>query len=269
MYKYKGIALAALILFLCLQTFPSNCLSVGNAVISNISYPLKAYDGDEPSIAIDVNNFNIPNSEANFFIQIKMNERLVINDFPNTWKCQEGTSIARQYKLPRLNGPSTNFFTVTLYIQNQTSNISLSEKTFRINVVKLLIEDFKFDDFSLDMGESKMGFISFRNGGNDIMYNATLLIEERGGIQVDPKVIHFGNVNSFQKVETEIELTVYNVTIGVKEIPLTIVFSKFKMPPGAPINDDNKPAPYRNMINTSSPITINIPPTALLLPDPK
>jgi hypothetical protein len=205
------------------------CASHGQrgAVIEDLNFPSKVYEGDDVTVTASVVNLNVPDSEANFYMQVKLSGVVILDEFPNTWYCPRGGSVKRQLTLAGLTGPSTKTFTLTLLRQNQSSTVFEDEKTFTVDVVNLKVLDIGLEDGLLHVGENKSMRFSFRNGGNDVMYDVTATFDS-SGVLIQPSHVVFGELGPLQEAAAEVALTCQRDSVGVRDVPVEITFTDFR-----------------------------------------
>ncbi|MEM2902044.1 MAG: hypothetical protein QXO32_04870 [Candidatus Bathyarchaeia archaeon] len=224
----KNRALLALFLILLgAQPLLGASYAQRGAVIEELNYPSKVYEGEDVTVRVSVVNRNVPDSDANFYMRVKSDEIVILDEFPNTWQCPQGSSVKRRLTLHSVTGPPAKTFTIALLRQNQSLTIVEDEKTFTVEVVNLKVVDVKLEEGLLHVGENKSMVFSFRNGGNDVMYEVEAMFVSRE-LLIQPNHFMLGELEPLQKAVGEVMITFRNGTVGVKDVPVEVTFSDFR-----------------------------------------
>lgn len=209
------------------QLLPSASHAQRGAVIEELNFPSKVYEGDDVRLTVSVVNLNVPDSEAAFYMQVKVSGVVILDEFPNTWHCPRGGSVKRQLTLPGLTGAPGKTFTLTLLRQNQSSTVFEDEKTFTVEIVSLKVVDGRLDDGVLHAGENKSMRFSFRNGGNDVMYDVVATFGS-SEVLIQPSHLVFEELEPLQQATAEVTLTFQGGSMGVKDVPVEVTFADFR-----------------------------------------
>lgn len=168
----------------------------------------KVYDGDTNTWNFTVTNYNVTadsDGKTLFFFKIYSNDKLLWNEYEatdyRTWQLDLGSTIKRNYTFPRWNGPAKYKIKIQLYsFQDGTPNLE-TERTRVVHVTKVFISKWGLSIKKVARGTNiPSNFsISFANGGNDDIYNVSLVTLSSNELEITPPSQNIGIIKAGEK----------------------------------------------------------------------
>jgi len=129
------------------------------------------------------------------------------------------------------SGPAVWKYTVKLWWDSSGTLYLEDVKTFYINVVKLFVSVWSPSTLTVERGKTTTSTlsISFKNGGNDYMYNTKMSITDSGGLEITPQSQTLQDIASGGTKSTSFSITAPNTaTIGMKSVSLKVEYNDFR-----------------------------------------
>ncbi|MEM2123278.1 MAG: Ig-like domain repeat protein, partial [Candidatus Bathyarchaeia archaeon] len=212
---------------------PHPARGVDNARIEDVGYPNKVYDGEVARLIYRIGNPSITAIDGfpRFFLRLYLDGSLMEDELPKSWECPKGESRERVIDTPPLHGPRDHVIRGELYWLNQSIAILQDVRTIEIKAVKLQVVDFSQSISEVTLGGSQpLKFqVQFSNGGNDVIYDATLIVAGPPGVEVNPKRASVGDIPIGESAEINLELsTEPPISQGYVEVSYEISYKDFK-----------------------------------------
>lgn len=205
------------------------------AAIQNVYYNPKIYDGDSELFDFIIYNYGIEgiNEEPLFFMRLYANSKLIYDEFFNPWPCKKGIQTSHRIEIANWRGPQKYTIEAHLFFLNKTIPILLDVKRFELTVVKLFIDEWeqKPETLFIEWNSKipKILTISFKNGGNDFMFNASIEIIDSAGLRVEPIHLRLGDIKAKEvKIVNYSVLALASTEIGNKALKFQIEYFDFK-----------------------------------------
>ncbi|MCZ2845316.1 MAG: zinc ribbon domain-containing protein [Candidatus Bathyarchaeota archaeon] len=151
---------------------------------------LKIYDSETVNFTFAIRNVN--SSEENFVVYIFKDSLLIYRE---NITCKKGSSskyfdasISEGWIGPRKYNLIAELRTFSGTIQDQ--------RKFSVNVIKLFVSnwDYSVEEIVARSKDPQSLAISFKNGGNDVMYNATIAPKISQFFKIEPELIRLQNI---------------------------------------------------------------------------
>lgn len=211
MKKTNALGVLAVLLFLGLSL--TSFVSLGDeqdvekGVNFIVEYNNKIYDGDSDIWNFTVHNGNITDDteEAWFFFKIYLDDSLLWDEYNDThhqiWQCNKGTTVTRNYTFPNWNGPAMHKVRIELYWHKDGSHQLMVKHTKVVKTAKVFIINWVPSPQTVPRGKATPSSlsISFANGGNDDMYNASISVIDADELEISPQSQDLGNITAGEK----------------------------------------------------------------------
>jgi len=168
----------------------------GNSDIELISGGMaKVYDEQLTWINLTYYNERCGLIGANLYIKVYEDD-VLIRTSGETYVLK-GTYYENQWYLTEY-GTVTHNYKVELWWDSSGTHYLEDVNYFSIQVVKLSVADWSPSSLSVEKGKTTASTwsISFKNGGNDMMYSSLISIVDSGGLQISPMSTNLGDIAS-------------------------------------------------------------------------
>ena len=188
----------------------------------------KVYDGQLISINTNAYNDRCGTFGANLYVKLYIDDVLVAtSDEAYIWK---GTSMGNQLYDYEYGAKTVNY-KVELWWDSSGTHYLEDERTFSIQVVKLRVTDWLPASLSVEKSKTTASTwsISFKNGGNDMMYSASISIVDSGGLQISPPSTSLGNIASQGTKSTSFSVVASGtLSTGYKTVSFQVSYNDFE-----------------------------------------
>jgi len=228
-----GLYLALMIGALLVSNPPSiKAQGAQGARILDFVYVAKIYDGDIENLNFTVMNLERRDSSGVlFFFRIYADGTMVSDELSSPWECRQGFRISHGIELLNLKGPDEYVMRAELYWKNQTTAVLEDVREFRVLVVKLYVADWYQSISAIQLGARVPSTltVSFRNGGNDRMFSASISLVEPSGLQVTPESQSIGDIQLDQTVRANFSVSAPStVSMGSHVLKFQVSYSDFR-----------------------------------------
>lgn len=175
----------------------------------SVEYNKKIYYGDSDTWNFTITNLNCTqeNAEkASFFLKIYLTtnktETLLWDEYNetdyHTWKLGIGETTTRNFTFPAWGEAKKHKIRTELYWLERSKPNPVAKRTRVVHVAKVFVLDWNPSTqiVSRDANKSSNLSISFRNGGNDRMYNTSITITDADGLQITPQLQNLGVIEA-------------------------------------------------------------------------
>ena len=188
----------------------------------------KVYDGQLISINTTAYNSRCGVFGANLYVKLYVSGVLVATT--DEAYILKGTSMGNRFYDYEFGAKIVNY-KVELWWDSSGTHYLEDERTFSIQIVKLSVTDWSPASLSIEKGKTTTStwFISFKNGGNDMMYGASISIVDSGGLQISPSSNSLGNIASQGTKSTSFSVVAPNtLSTGYKTVSFQIGYNDFE-----------------------------------------
>jgi len=216
----------------------------------------KVYDGQLISINTTAYNSECGVFGANLYVKLYINN--ILTTTTNEAYILKGTNMLNQLYDYEYGAKTVNY-KVELWWDSSGTHYLEDERTFSIQVVKLSIADWSPSSLSVEKGKTSASTwsISFRNGGNDMMYSASVSIVDSSGLQVSPSSNILGNIVSQGTKSTSFSVVAPSIlSTGYKTVSFQISYNDFE----GKSHLENKNG-YVSVIPLGTSITVTLTPS--------
>lgn len=216
----------------------------------------QVYDGQLTTIHATYQNSKCGVLGANIYIKFYENNALFYTSNENY--DLRGTADGRQWTF-NPSGPTTLNCRVELWWDSSGTNYLEDSKTFSIQVVKLFVANWQPTQISTEKGKTSATdwSVSFQNGGNDVMYKASISIVDSSGLQTLPMSSDLGDISSQGTKSTSFSVVAPStLSIGTATVSFTITYNDFR----GTSHIENVNAPV-NITPLGTKITVNVNPS--------
>jgi len=209
--------------------FTSIMVTDGNDVIELISGgTAKVYDGQTAWKNLTFYNEACGVFGANLYTKIYVNDTL------------SGTSTERYVLKGTYSndnwysteyGPALYEYKVELWWDSSGTHYLEDGNYFNIKVVKLFVSDWSPSTLSVEKGKTIASTlpISFKNGGNDYMYDASISVIDSDGLTISPDTQNLQNIASGGTKSTSFSVTApTTATLGTHTVSFEISYNDFR-----------------------------------------
>jgi ribosomal protein L40E len=187
------------------------------AFFKNVQFTPKVYDGEPILINVTIKNQAVTSifGEPKFFLTVFADNNLVYDEASQPWICPLNNEYSKKIVVSNLKGPKEYLMRIELYWLNESIAIQEDVYQFKVTIVKLFIKDWGFSSVEVQAGAEKAEElkISFKNGGNDEMFNASIKISESANLIVTPNLKVLGNL---KPEETREEIFLVSAPLGIE-----------------------------------------------------
>ncbi|MEM3705972.1 MAG: Ig-like domain repeat protein [Candidatus Bathyarchaeia archaeon] len=237
--------------------FTSIKVTHGNADIELISGgTAKVYDGQLVWINLTYYNERCGVFGANLYTKVYENDVLLATS--SEAYVLKGTYYGNQF-YTYLFGPGIFNYKVELWWDSSGTHYLEDVNYFSINVVKLYVADWSPSSLSVEKGKATASTwsITFKNGGNDMMYNTSISIVDSSGLQISPMSANLGDISSQGTKSTSFSVVAPStISTGSKTVSFRISYDDFR----GDSHEESKIA-YISVIKLSTSITLTINPS--------
>ncbi|WP_455276551.1 zinc-ribbon domain-containing protein [[Eubacterium] cellulosolvens] len=204
--KINAFTLIFLLTFICLLNIipkiDAQEVPLKDAYFTNSFSDFKIYD--EGTVEFSFAILNEKSSEESFIVYIFRNNFRV---YKEEIACQKGKSSDVIDVLITENWMGPNVYDMKVELRTYSGVLQDSHR-FSVKVVKLFIFDwfYSMPEIVAHSIRNETLLIAFENGGNDLMYNAVIEVEENPQIEVEPKSTNLGNISAREIISTEISV---------------------------------------------------------------
>jgi len=231
--KIKKLFLIFLLALTASLTFFNQAESFKEAFFKDVQFNPKVYDGESVLINVIVKNaaVNPALGEPKFFLTVFADNNLVYDEASQPWICPLNNEASRKILVSNLKGPKEYLMRIELYWLNETVAIQEDVYQFKIVVVKLFIEDWGFSISEVQAGAENLTElkISFRNGGNDEMFNASIKVSESSSLIVTPSFKALGSLKPKEKLEESFLVSApLTIELGIHQLTFQVSYFDFR-----------------------------------------
>ncbi|MEM2507592.1 MAG: Ig-like domain-containing protein [Nitrososphaeria archaeon] len=190
--------------------------------------PQRFYDGQLVWINLTYYNERCGVFGANLYTKVYENDVLLATS--SETYVLKGTYYGNQF-YTYLFGPGTFNYKVELWWDSSGTHYLEDVNYFSINVVKLYVADWAPSSLSVEKGKTAASTwsITFKNGGNDMMYGASISIVDTSGLQISPISANLGDIASQGTKSTSFSVVAPNtISTGLKTVSFRISYYDFR-----------------------------------------
>ena len=208
--------------------FTSIEASDGLGSISIYSGTPKIYWGQRLWVNMTYYNRNCGLFGGNLFTEVYRNG-ILVKTFGETYVLK-GTYFGNQYDT---YGTGDNLVTykVRLLRDDSGSHYLEDEATFSVKVVNLYVTAWLPSSLAVEKGKATASAwsVTLSNGGNDMMYGASISVVDSGGLQITPSSTSLGNIASGGTQSTSFSVMVPStLSTGYKTVSFQASYSDFE-----------------------------------------
>lgn len=210
--KINAFTLIFLLTFICLLNIMPKIeaqeVPLLDAYFTNSFSDFKIYD--EGTVEFSFAILNEKSSEESFIVYIFRNNLRV---YKEEITCQKGKSSDNIDVLITENWMGPNVYDMKVELRTYSGVLQDSHR-FSVKVVKLFIFDwfYSMPEIVAHSSRNETLLIAFKNGGNDLMYNTVIEMEENPQIEAKLKSIDLGNISAGEIISTEISVRTLKTT---------------------------------------------------------
>jgi len=239
--------------------FTSIKVTHGNSDIELISGgTAKVYDGQLTWINLTYYNEGCGLLGANLYTKV-YEDYVLIGTSGETYVLK-GTYYGNQWYLTEY-GPITHNYKVELWWDSSGTHYLEDVNYFSIQVVKLSVANWSPSSLSVEKGKTTASTwsISFKNGGNDMMYGSSISIVDSGGLQISPVSTDLGDVASQGTKSTSFSVVAPStLSTGSKTVSFEVSYEDFR----GTSHTESKTA-YVTVTKLGTSITLTLEPSSL------
>ncbi|MBS7655226.1 Ig-like domain repeat protein [Candidatus Bathyarchaeota archaeon] len=214
-------------------TFFNQAESFKEAFFKDVQFNPKVYDGEPVLINVIIKNaaVNPALGEPKFFLTVFADNNLVYDEASQPWVCPLNNEASKKILVSNLKGPKEYLMRIELYWLNESVAIQEDVYQFKIVVVKLFIEDWGFSGSEVQAGAENFSVlkISFRNGGNDEMVNASIKVSESSSLIVTPSFKALGSLKPKEKLEESFLVSApLTIELGIHQLTFQVSYFDFR-----------------------------------------
>jgi ribosomal protein L40E len=268
--KRKKLFLIFILTLSILLSFSIQAQSFKEAFLKDVQFNPKVYDGEPISINVTVRNIGVnpASGEPKFFLTVFADNNLVHDEASQPWVCPINNEASRKIIVSNLKGPKEYLMRIELYWLNESIAIQEDIYQFKIIVVRLFIEDWGFSISEVQAGAENFSElkISFKNGGNDYMLNASIKVSEYSSLIVTPSFKSLGSLKPKEKLEASfLVLAPLEVELGIHQLTFQVSYFDFKgLPHIEAFNVEVKIVKLKAKIEVYTPLTVKYKSAAVL-----
>lgn len=142
-----------------------------------------------------------------------------------------GTDSQDTWSLTASGGPTLRTYKVEVWWESSGTHYLEDEKTFSVQVVRLFVTEWSPSSLSVEKGKTSTSTwsINFKNGGNDMIYSASISIIDSGGLQISPSSNNLGDIASQGTKATSFSVTAPNtLSTGFKTVSFQASYNDFE-----------------------------------------
>jgi len=183
-------------------------LPLRDAYFTNSFSDFKIYDKGTVEFSFAI--LNEKSSEESFIVYIFRNNLRV---YKEEITCQKGKSSDIMDVLITESWMGPNVYDMKVELRTYSGTLQDFHR-FSVKVVKLFIFDwfYSMPEIVAHSSRNETLLIAFKNGGNDLMYNTVIEMEENPQIEVKPKSINLGNISAGEIISTKISVRTLKTT---------------------------------------------------------
>jgi hypothetical protein len=209
--------------------FTSIKVTHGNGDIELISGgTAKVYDGQPTWINLTYYNERCGVFGANLYTKVYEDD-VWIGTSGETYVLR-GTYYGNQWYLTEY-GPTTHNYKVELWWDSSGTHYLEDVNYFSIQIVKLSVANWSPSSISVEKGKTTASTwsISFKNGGNDMMYSSSISIVDSGGLQISPVSTNLGDIASQGTKSTSFSVIAPGaLSTGSKTVSFQVSYEDFR-----------------------------------------
>jgi hypothetical protein len=199
--------------------------------IQNLEKIKKVYYGATDTWNFVISNLNCVQDDAGrarFFFRIYLitdkTKKLLFDESRDPWSLGIGETIIRSFTFPPWTEAKRHQVRIELYWQERLKPVA--KRTVPVQVVKVFVNNWNPSAQVFPQGVNKLSnlSISFKNGGNDHMYNVSIVVADFGGLGITPQL------QSLETIEPEETKTViFHVDLSKPEEKRRIYNPRFEI----------------------------------------
>jgi len=218
------------------QVSLANAQGAGDAYFTGVEYSLKVYEWTQDKWNFTVYNENCAVDiwgRAWFFFKFYLDGNLWWDESTEvgTWQLNKGSSTTRTYTVTLGSGPVLKDVKIELYWDYEGTSYLQDTVFFTVKVVKLFVEEWALSSLTVEKGKTTASTlsISFKNGGNDYMYETSIEVTDADGLQISPQTQTLGDIASKGTKTTSFSITApITATLGTHTVSLKINYDDFR-----------------------------------------
>jgi len=207
--------------------------SFKEAFFKEVQFNPKVYDGESILINVAVRNQGVTSifGDPKFFLTVFADNILVYDEASQPWICPLNNEYSKRIVVSNLKGPKEYLMRIELYWLNETVAIQEDIYQFKVAVVKLFIEDWRFSIPEVQAGAEKASElkINFKNGGNDEMFNVSIRVSKASSLIVTPNFKNLGNLKPGEILEEAFLVSApLGVELGIQQLTFQVLYFDFR-----------------------------------------
>jgi hypothetical protein len=244
--------------------------SFKEAFFKEVQFNPKVYDGESILINVAVRNQGVTSifGDPKFFLTVFADNILVYDEASQPWICPLNNEYSKRIVVSNLKGPKEYLMRIELYWLNETVAIQEDIYQFKVAVVKLFIEDWRFSIPEVQAGAEKASElkINFKNGGNDEMFNVSIRVSKASSLIVTPNFKNLGNLKPGEILEEAFLVSApLGVELGIQQLTFQVLYFDFRgVSHTEDFNVQAKIVKLRVKIEIDAPSTIKYKGSAIL-----
>lgn len=209
--------------------FTSIMVTNGNDSIELVSGgTAKVYDGQEVWTNLTFYNSNCGLPWGYLYTKIYEGGVLIgTSDERIVWLSSTSQDLRHSMAI---GGPTTKNYKVELWWESAGTHYLEDERTFSIKVVKLSVTDWSVPSLSVEKGKTTAVTLSlsFKNGGNDYMYDAKISLIDSAGLVITPQSQLLEDITSGGTKSASFFVTAPStVSTGTKGVSFKVEYDDF------------------------------------------
>ncbi len=203
------------------------------AFFKEVQFTSKVYDGEPILINVTIRNQGVTSTfgEPKFFLTVFADNVLVYDEASQPWFCPLNSEASKKIVIPNLKGPKEYLMRIELYWLNETVAIQEDIYQFKVSIVKLFIEDWRFSILEVQAGaeEASELKINFKNGGNDEMFNASIRVSKPSGLIITPNFKNLGNLKPGGLIDESFLVSApLGIELGIQQLTFQVSYFDFR-----------------------------------------
>ena len=214
----------------------ANAQGAEDAYFTGVEYSLKVYEWTQDKWNFTVYNENCAVDiwgRAWFFFKFYLNGSLWWDEYTeaSTWQLNKNSSTTRTYTVTLGSGPVIKDVKIELYWDYEGTPYLQDTVSFTVKVVNLSVEAWSPSSLTVEKGKTTASTlsISFKNGGNDYMYETSIQVTDADGLQISPETQNLGDIASKGTKTTSFSVTApITATLGTHTVSFKISYNDFR-----------------------------------------
>lgn len=213
-----------------------NAQGADDAYFTGLEYSLKVYQWTEDKWNLTVYNEDCSVDilgRAWFFFKFYLDDSLWWDEYQETgtWRLDKGSSATKTYTVSLGSGPAIKAVRIELYWDYEGTPYLQDTISFSEKIVKVFVDDWSPSSLTVEKGKTIASTlsISFKNGGNDYMYGASISIIDSDGLTISPDTQNLQDIASGGTKSTSFSVTApTTATLGTHTVSFEVSYNDFR-----------------------------------------